>query len=33
MSMGESVVGPARVCEGMHGCVRAWECLWMFKSV
>ena len=25
MSMGESVVGPARVCEGMHGHVRAWE--------
>ena len=25
MSMGESVVWPARVCEGMHGRVRAWE--------
>ena len=30
MSMDESVVGPARVCEGVHGHVRA---LWLCESV
>ena len=30
MSMDESVVVPARVCEGVHGHVRA---LWLCKSV